>query len=276
VSLYRLSLPALAVALIVVALCAYLEAEVLPASNQRVAQIRDQIQGRETARTYRRVDRQWLFGQGRYVYNYLHFDPRRETLQRLQVFEFNDDYELARRLFTSSARYVSGRNQPGYEGGDWVWADGWARSFDGVENLQYIRFTDDRVVDYPETPEYFDTDVVPPEQMPFGELKRYIRDLQESGQSVPELEVQLHNKIAFPIVSLVMALVALPFAFRLGKQGALYGIGISVAVGIVFMGIHAFFTTLGEAGALPASLAVWSPSLVFALLSLYLFLGVRS
>ena len=49
-----------------------------------------------------------------------------------------------------------------------------------------------------------------------------------------------------------------------------------MVLGIVFLGIFAFFTTLGEAGALPPAVAVWSPSAVFAVLSVYLFLGVRT
>lgn len=273
VSLYRLAIPALVATMLVVALCAYLEAEVLPASNQRVAQIRSQIRGEEPARTYRRADHQWLFGQGRYVYNFLHFDPTQETLQRLQVFEFNSDYQLSRRLFTSTARYTGGE---GGEGGGWIFSDGWARSFDRSTSLGYERFEEAVRIDYPETPEYFNEEVLPPEQMSFGELRRYVRNLRESGQSVPDLEVQLHNKIAFPVISLVMTLVALPFAFRLGRQGALYGLGVAIGLAIVFMAVVAFFTTLGEAGALPAVVAVWSPNLVFALLALYLFLGVRT
>ncbi len=93
---------------------------------------------------------------------------------------------------------------------------------------------------------------------------------------MPELQVELYNKIAFPVVSLVMALVALPFAFRLGRQGALYGIGLSIMLGIVFLVVFVFFTTLGQVGALPPAVAVWSPSAVFALFSAYLFLGVKT
>ena len=70
-------------------------------------------------------------------------------------------------------------------------------------------------VSYPETPSYFESDVRAPEQMAFRELSDYIEELEARGQRVPELEVQLYNKIAFPVVSLVMAVVALPFAFRL-------------------------------------------------------------
>lgn len=269
VSLYRLSLPALVAAGLVMGLCAYLESWVLPTSNQRVAQLNDRIRGRETARTYRRADRQWLFGHGRYVYNYMLFDPDEEALQRLQVFEFGETGNLSRRFFTRQAGYVE-------DDQGWIFDEGWIRSFEGGRVVRFDRFEEPVLVDYPETPDYFESEILPPEQMGYGDLKEYIQNLKDSGQSVPELEVELHKKIAFPVVCLVMALVALPFAFRLGRQGALYGIGLSVVLGMVFMGVFAFFTTLGEAGALPPVVAVWSPGAMFALLSLYMFLGVRS
>ena len=266
-SLYRVSLPALATALLITFFCGYLESSVLPASNEKVAKLKDRIHGRETPRTYRRADRQWLFGQGRYIYNYIHYDPQQASLQRLQVFDFDEQHRLTRRLYTESARYI---------GDAWVFTNGWARSFKGVDVTGYMRFQEPKIVRYPETPDYFDSEIRPPEQMRYGELKDYIRELKESGQAVPELQVHLYNKIALPVASLIMALVALPFAFRLGRQGALYGIGISIVLGITFMAFFAFFSKLGEAGALPPAAAVWSPGALFALLSGYLFLGVRT
>ncbi|HSK81063.1 MAG TPA: LptF/LptG family permease, partial [Thermoanaerobaculia bacterium] len=234
----------------------------------KVAQLKDRIRGREAARTYRRADRQWLFGQGRYIYNYIHFDEKRQSLQRLQVFDFDERHRLSRRLIAEEARFIGD--------GAWIFNNGWARSFDEVELAKYTRFKDPKVVYYPETPDYFDSEIRLPEQMRYGELRDYIQEVQESGQDVPELKVELYNKIAFPVVSLVMALVALPFAFRIGKQGALYGIGLSVVLGMVFFAVYIFFTTLGEAGALPPAVAVWSPGAVFAILSVYLFLGVKT
>lgn len=268
-SLYRLARPALVSALLVTFFCGYLEQAVLPASNEKVAKLKDRMHGRETARTYRRADRQWLFGRGRYIYNYIHYDPQQSSLQRLQVFDFDDQHRLTQRLFAESAKYA---------GDDaWVFSNGWARSFSGGVNVTgYTRFQEPKIVRYPETPDYFDSEIRPPEQMRYGELKEYIHELRESGQAVPELQVELQNKIALPVTSLIMALVALPFAFRLGRQGALYGIGISIVLGIVFLGIFAFFSKLGEAGALPPAVAVWTPGAVFALLSGYLFLGVRT
>jgi len=268
ISLYRVALPAVVGALVITAFSGYLESgKILPAANEKVAQAKDRIQGRTTARTYRRADRQWLFGQGRYIYNYLNYDANTQTLQRLQVFDFDPAHHLIRRLFTESAHYI---------GDAWVFSRGWARTFPGSFRVKFEQFDEPRIVHYPETPGYFDSEIRPPDQMGYRELKDYIEEMNESGQPEPELLVSLYQKVAYPVISLVMALVALPFAFRLGRQGALYGVGLSVILGFVFMAIFAFFTKLGEAGALPALVAVWSPGTVFAILSVYLFLGIRT
>jgi LPS export ABC transporter permease LptF/LPS export ABC transporter permease LptG len=268
ISLYRISLPAVVGALLITGFSGYLESsKILPAANEKVAEAKDRIQGRTVAHAYRRADRQWLFGQGRYIYNYLNYDAGSQTLQRLQVFDFDPAHHLIRRLYTESAHYI---------GDAWVFSRGWARTFGGSFRIRYEPFNQPRIVHYPETPGYFDSEIRPPDQMGYHELKDYIEEMNESGQPEPELLVSLYDKIAYPVICLVMALVALPFAFRLGRQGALYGIGLSVILGFVFMAIFAFFTKLGEAGALPALVAVWSPGTVFAILSVYLFLGVRT
>lgn len=268
VSLYRLALPVIVSALLVASFCAYLETQVLPASNERVAQMRDKIKGETTVRTYRRADRQWLFGHGRFIYNYSYYDPKNHSLQRLHVFDFDESHDMVRRLYAENAFY-SGN-------GNWVFENGWARTLDHGGVTNFTRFRGQRTVAFPETPEYFDAEIRPPEQMAYGELRDYVDELKSSGQAVPELEVQLYNKLAFPVISLIMAVVALPFAFRIGRQGTLYGIGVSIVLGIIFLAVFAFFKTLGEAGAIPAAAAVWSPSALFTLLSSYLFLGVRT
>ena len=266
VSLYRLAVPAVVAAAIVVASCAFLQVTVLPAANQKVAQLKDEIKGRSGVRTYRRADRQWLFGKGRYIYNYLRYDSERETLQRLQVFEFNDNFELTRRLFADTARYVDGF---------WVASGTWVRVF-GESGDDYQVFPQPVVLDFPEKPEYFETEMKVPTAMTYGELKEYAQEVRDSGQVAPELEVELGKKLSYPAVSLIMALVALPFSFRLGRRGALYGVGVAIVLGMIFFALLALFTTLGQTGALPPMIAVWTPNALFGLLALYLFLGVRS
>jgi len=267
VSLYRLALPALAGAALVALGATFLQAQVLPASNQKVAEAKDRIKGRPSQRTLRSADKQWMLGQGRFMYNFLSFDERTATLRRLQVFEFDDRHELVARLYADEARHT--------ELG-WVASDGWARTFNGREQIDYRPFEGQVRIDLPEEPAYFAAEPRRPSQMTFTELAQYVEDLRLSGQPQPKYEVALQSKIAFPVAAVVMALVGLPFAFRLQRRGALYGLGVSIILGMVFLAVYAFFSKLGEVGALPATVAVWSPSVMFSLLSGYLFLGVRS
>ena len=267
ISLYRLSVPA-AVAAAGVTLAVFaLQAAVLPASNQEVARLKDQIRG-EKVRTYRRADRNWLFGQGRYIYNYRAYDASSQALSNLQVFEFDEDsFALTRRLYSSRAEYV---------GAAWIFDQGWTAQFDGGEVLSFDRFDTPAIDAYPETPDYFESEFRLPRSMAYPELRDYILDIESSGRKVPEMRIELYRKIAFPTVCLVMALVALPFSFRLGKRGALYGAGLGVILGMVFFGVLAFSTTLGETGALPPKIAVWSPNIAFSLCAIYLFLGIET
>ena len=149
-------------------------------------------------------------------------------------------------------------------------------NYDGERVTGYQQLSQPTRTDLPVNPGFFDNEIKSPERMSWAQFRDFVHRLRESGESIPELEVQLHNKIAMPVVCLVMALVALPFAFRLGRRGALYGVGLSLVLGICFYAVIAFFTTLGETGALPPAVAVWSPNVLFATMSLYLFLGVRT
>lgn len=267
ISLFRLAIPAVVASILIAILGGFLQTTILPATNEKVAQLKDRIKGRTAARSYRRADRQWLFGQGRYIYNYQNYDDENKQLDNLQVFEFNDRGSLTRRLHSDSARYL---------GDAWLFDKGWVRAFENSEVLEHRSF-DQPVIDYyPETPDYFESEYKLPDAMTYAELRRHIGEIEGSGQAVPDLEVELHKKISLPFASIVMALVALPFSFRLGRKGTLYGVGIGIVLGMVFFSMLAFTSTLGETGALPPLVAVWSPNIAFMILSLYLILGVRS
>jgi len=110
--------------------------------------------------------------------------------------------------------------------------------------------------------------------MNFGELRRYIDDLQQSGFDVVRLRVQLQKKIAFPLITLVMALLAVPFALSAGKRGALTGVATAIGIAAVYWIVSGLFEAIGNVNQLPAILAAWSPDIIFALLGGYFLLKV--
>ena len=86
-----------------------------------------------------------------------------------------------------------------------------------------------------EPPAYFKTEEPDAEQMTYGQLKNYIDGScrRAACHAVPYL-VQLQRKIAFPFVTLIMTLLAVPFAVTTGRRGALYGIGVGIVLAIVY------------------------------------------
>ncbi len=270
ISLYRLAIPAIFAGAAISLAAAVLDLSLLPAANSRHAQIRAQIFG-QGANARRRVSRQWFFSQHEdgsgTIFNYLTFNPQRRTLQRFQAFRFDPDHNLVGHLYGQHVAYIDD---------SWWLENGWARSFENNRVSGYNELTGPVQIDMQEDLEFFSTEIKKSVEMSYFELRDYVTRVIRSGQKAPDLEFQLYNKLAMPAVSLVMVFVALPFAFRLGKQGALYGVGLSLLIGMVLFAVLAVFATLGETAAIPPAMAAWSPSVLFSLLSAYLFLGVRS
>jgi lipopolysaccharide export LptBFGC system permease protein LptF len=99
--------------------------------------------------------------------------------------------------------------------------------------------------------------------------------LQHSGFDVTSLRVQLQKKFAFPLMTLVMALLAVPFSLRSGRRGgALAGMATAIGIAVVYIVISGLFEAMGNANQLPPTLAAWSPDLLFALTGGYLILKV--
>jgi LPS export ABC transporter permease LptG len=269
-SLYRAALPIVGIAIAISGLV-YLQLDyVLPYSNQRVEELRNKIKAKRTAMAVSTSHQQklWFLGKGRYLINFLAYDRDDKELSQVQVFEFHPTkFKLTRRVYAEHARW---------DGVGWVFSNGWMRSFpdNGPSTLAMI--TRPLRLYYSERPEDFATEARAPDQMTFGQLRRYIETIRKSGYAAEELSVKLYTKTSWPFISLVMALIALPFAFRIGKRGALYGVGVGLVLGIVYWMIFAVFTKFGEVGNLPALLSAWSANILFAIAAVYLFLNVET
>jgi lipopolysaccharide export LptBFGC system permease protein LptF len=127
-----------------------------------------------------------------------------------------------------------------------------------------------------ERPDYFKKDLRGSSSLTLAELRHKIADLQQAGFDVLDLRIALQAKIAFPLACLVMVIVALPFAFSVGKRGALYGVAIGIAIGLVYWGMLSLFEQMGRYEMLPPMLAAWGPNLLFGAGGLYLFLKSRT
>jgi lipopolysaccharide export LptBFGC system permease protein LptF len=108
--------------------------------------------------------------------------------------------------------------------------------------------------------------------MNFDQLDRYIGDLRQSGFDTMRLRVQLWHKLAYPLIAIVMAVLAIPFALSMGRRGSLTGIAVAIFVALTYFVVDGFFGAMGNVNYLPAPLAAWSPDILFGLAGGYLLL----
>ena len=271
ISLYRVVIPVLALtAALAVGLFTFDEFY-LPAANRRQESLRSVIKGKP-AQTFLRPDRKWISGQtGRSgeparIFFYQFFDPEKDVFANLTVFEFlPNSFVLHRRLFATSAHWDNHVH-------DWIFENGWQRTFAGDSVLTYQPFTLLSVPEIREEPSYFKKEDRPSQEMSYHELSRYITDLNQSGFDTMRLRVQLNRKLAYPLITLVMALLAIPFALSMGKRGSLAGVAAAIGLAITYWVVAGAFEAMGNVNTLPAALAAWSPDLLFGLAGSYLLL----
>ena len=269
-SLYRVVAPVLVIAaLIALSLFAF-DQWYLPAANRRQDALRSVIKGKP-AQTFLRPDRKWIFGDQKpgepsHIFYYQFFDADHDVFANLTVFEFQpDSFVLQRRIFASSAQWDVVHSQ-------WVFEHGWQRTFGGESTTGYQPFNIAAFPEINQPPSYFKKEERQAQDMSYGELHTYINDLRQSGFDTIRLRVQLNRKMAYPLISLVMAILGVPFALSMGKRGSLTGIAVAIGVAITFMLISGFFEDMGNVNKLPVMVAAWSPDLLFAFIGSYLLL----
>ncbi|HWK30515.1 MAG TPA: LptF/LptG family permease, partial [Terriglobales bacterium] len=156
---------------------------------------------------------------------------------------------------------------------NWVFERGWWRSF-SAGGEEFKRFDVTTFAQFNEQPSYFKKEVKQSTEMSYGELARYISDLKQSGFETVRLQVQLHKKLAYPMICFVMAVLAVPFSLRAGRRGALTGVAVALAIAVVYWVTSGLFEALGNVSQLPAALAAWAPDVLFGLVGGYLIFKV--
>jgi LPS export ABC transporter permease LptG/LPS export ABC transporter permease LptF len=271
ISLYRIITPVLFVTLLISAGLFVFDEFYLPNANRRQEALLSIIKDKP-AQTFSRPDRQWISGQTNNageparIFYYQYFNAEKNNFDNITVFEFDPaTFTLHRRIFASSASWDPHLN-------NWVFDNGWQRTFSGETIASYQPFTISTFPEIKEQPSYFKKEYIPSQEMNYSELSHYIDDLKQSGFETKRLSVQLNKKIAYPLITLVMAILAIPFALSMGKKGSLTGIATAIGLAITYWVVALIFESFGNVNTLPAVLAAWTPDLLFGIAGAYLLL----
>ncbi len=271
ISLYRVAVPMLGASLVAGGTLFALEQTVLGEWNRKADSIKAVMNGVAPA-TLDMLTRQWVVGSHGNIYHYNYFDPGNKALLGLSVFEFSDGMRsIARRSYAERARYDPTSGHPDA----WRAEQTWSRELSPSGDTR--RFSADPVAQFTlEPPSYFGTRQPEPQFMSYSQLRSYIEQLRTSGFDVIAQQVALERKASFPFVTLIMTLLAVPFAVSAGRRGAMYGIGAGIVIAITYWVAFSVFAALGTGGVVAPTLAAWAPNLLFGAGAAYLLLTVRT
>jgi LPS export ABC transporter permease LptF/LPS export ABC transporter permease LptG len=266
-SVYRIVMPVLAAAAVLSAGLFFADQFYLPHTNKRQEALHNQIKGKPP-QTYLRPDRRWIFGQHNDIYYYQFFDADRDQFANLTIFRIDPaSFTITQRIHAERAHWADNL-------GRWIFEQGWQRTLNVAAIAGYRTFDVSTFPELSEQPSYFKKEVKQYSEMNYEELRRYIRDLQQSGFDVVRLRVQLNQKLSYPLITFIMAGLAVPFSLSAAKKGAITGVAVAVGIAVVYTVVSRLSEAMGDISLLPAALAAWSPDLIFALVGAYLILKI--
>jgi lipopolysaccharide export system permease protein len=278
ISIYRTTVPIMVIAAAIAGSLFLLEQSYVPYTNKRAETLRNTIKGRP-AQTYQRADRKWIFGQEKKgagkqdvqtIYYYEVYDPDHDQFGSISVFEMDSrNFQITKRVYSARAEW-----RPSLQ--KWAFENGWERSFNGDLITDYRPFDISLLAEASEPPSYFKKETRQSSEMNYQELSSYIHDLQQSGFDVVRLRVQLQKKLAYPVITFVMAVLAVPFALSAGRRGAVTGVAVALIIAVAYWVTAGLFEAMGNVSQLPPILAAWAPDVIFGLAAGYMILKTPS
>lgn len=267
ISLYRASLPILLVAGAISVLAVAFQEMVLPDINAKSEEVdRVKIRGL-LPRHLQRQTQIWYRSSDTRFFRMALLDPVGKSMEGLTVLDISRDFRMEERLDARAAQWLA-------EG--WQLTDGVFRRV-GPQNRVTSEMFDSRLLAMPEHIDDFIQLQNAPDTMSFLELRAYVARLRDGGHRVTRYLVQLYSKLSFPLVHVIMALVAIPFALVSPRSGGrAMGIGVAIVIAVGYWVVHSIALAFAQADLLPAALAAWTANIVFAGIGTALFLSART
>lgn len=270
VSLYRATVPMLLFGLTWSAVLFGMEQSILAASNRKAEELKATIRS-GVSRTFNLATRQWMAGSQGELYHYGRFDPRAQRLEDLTVYTFGSrGWNVTGRTYARVTTHMDALT--------WRADLGWRRTFGDRNAVTDFTVFPTQTMKM-ETPDYFgveEPDAVLAERLKVSQLRSHIAELDKAGYNTVPLQVALHRKMAFPFITVIMTLIAIPFGVTTGRKGTLFGIGIGIILAILYWTTQSLFAAIGSAGVLAPPLAAWAPNILFVAVAAYLVVSART
>ncbi len=264
VSIWRLALPFFYLGLIVSILTLAINDKIIPQANLISTTVKEERLNKEKKDTGQRtVENIALYGTHNRLIHVSKFYAQDKVLKDITILEQDENERVTAKIQAKSARWIRDA---------WVFFDCVIYNFDqDGETQDEPSFFKKMIIDIEERPKDFLRRESSAEFMSYRKLQGYINRLSGSGAKiVQKLLVDLHYKVSFPFVSLVIVFLGIPFALSAQGTGKVASIGLCIVIGFSYYSVEALSLALGKRGILPPFLSAWFANILFSTVAIML------
>ncbi len=258
VSLVKIVSPLLAGGLLISGLGFLNNEFVMPVYTSRASYIRKVEIEKSQQRVMFQQSKLWLRGPENSIVNIELVSPNRTEMLGLNIYKLNPDYSVRERIKAGRLAWENG-----------AWRLKNSRTFTQVDDVVLSRPSDNEVFNIVENPDDLGMIVKNSEEMNFSEMWNYVKRLKSSGYKAATYEVDLHTKLAYPLASLLMVMISIPFGvLKVRSGGTGKGIALAIAIAFFYWLLMSVGASFGRSGALPPAISAWFANIFFAIASI--------
>jgi lipopolysaccharide export system permease protein len=267
VSLYRTSIPVIIITFFICMLSFLFNEYITPYANEKADHIKIvEIEKQKPLGSFKQ-DQIWYRG-AKGIYNFKMFDPETNTLKGITINYLDKNFSLTTRIDAEIARW---------ENNQWVFYNLMITRF-SVGQFPFVEWVSKKVIDLPEKPVDFTGVQKEAGKMGYMELKRYIKKIQSEGYDATRYVVDMHGKVAFTLVSIILVIIGISFSLMKTERsgGIMQCIGVGIVVGFSYWVVHALSMSFGRSGTVPPILSAWIANLILGAISIFMYLRVKT
>lgn len=188
------------------------------------------------------------------------YEEREKVMKNVSVQEFSEG-RVVRIENAERAEWKDGR---------WIMYNGVMHDLNAEGKMERTLHFDQQILPMEKTPADIAKEQKKPEEMTIRELNTVIDVLHREYVNANLYEVELHQRFAIPLASLVFTMIGTPLGLQPNRSSSSIGLGISIIIIFVYYIIMTTSIALGQGGALPPMLSAWLPNLLMITVGSYL------
>jgi len=182
------------------------------------------------------------------------FDPAKQSIAGITITSLGKNFDLISRVDARKATYQDGA---------WI-LKGVIEQIHAEDSSYDVNLYDEKRITLALNPDDLGKMAKKSEEMSFFELKRYVNKIEEEGYDARTYKVDLHAKIAFPFICVIMVLTGAATGMRsFAKQNIPASIVIGVIIAFLYWTMYGFCLSLGYGNILPPLISAWITNIFF-------------